>query len=72
MEGRLGIKGLREMIVWEGVNTPVTCELVFRDVDVRLTAECGTGYAGRDKFNLTHGSILGISHDFFNVLSFSK
>ena len=25
---------------------------------------------GRDKFNLTHGSILGITHDFFNVLSF--
>ena len=25
---------------------------------------------GKDKFNLTHGSILGISHDFFNVLAF--
>lgn len=26
MEGRLGIRGLREMIVWEGLNTPVTCK----------------------------------------------
>lgn len=25
---------------------------------------------GKEKFNLTHGSILGISHDFFNVLAF--
>ena len=25
---------------------------------------------GKDKFNLAHGSILGITHDFFNVLSF--
>ncbi|KAJ9112872.1 hypothetical protein QFC19_000427 [Naganishia cerealis] len=24
----------------------------------------------KEKFNLTHGSILGISHDFFNVLAF--
>ncbi|GFZ49305.1 Phytoene desaturase [Saitozyma sp. JCM 24511] len=51
METRLGIKGLREMIVWEGVNTPETW---------------------KDKFNLTHGSILGITHDFFNVLAFRQ
>ena len=25
---------------------------------------------GKEKFNLTHGSILGITHDFFNVLAF--
>lgn len=31
METRLGITGLREKIVWEEVNTPITCEL-------RLTA----------------------------------
>lgn len=26
METRLGIKGLREKIVWEEVNTPLTCK----------------------------------------------
>lgn len=26
MEGRLGIKGMADMIVWEEVNTPVSCE----------------------------------------------
>ncbi|ORY35350.1 hypothetical protein BCR39DRAFT_508926 [Naematelia encephala] len=51
METRLGIKGLREKILWEGVNTPVTW---------------------KEKFNLTHGSILGITHDFFNVLAFRQ
>nr|XP_018261260.1 uncharacterized protein I303_05696 [Kwoniella dejecticola CBS 10117]OBR83418.1 hypothetical protein I303_05696 [Kwoniella dejecticola CBS 10117] len=51
MEGRLGISGLKDKIVWEGVNTPQTW---------------------KDKFNLTHGSILGITHDFFNVLSFRQ
>nr|XP_031860064.1 uncharacterized protein CI109_004427 [Kwoniella shandongensis]KAA5527136.1 hypothetical protein CI109_004427 [Kwoniella shandongensis] len=51
MEKRLGIVGLREKIVWEGVNTPQTW---------------------KDKFNLTHGSILGITHDFFNVLAFRQ
>ncbi|WVF72604.1 hypothetical protein IAT40_007422 [Kwoniella sp. CBS 6097] len=51
MEARLGIKGLREKITWEEVNTPQTW---------------------KDKFNLTHGSILGITHDFFNVLSFRQ
>lgn len=30
----------------------------------------GNSCVGKDKFNLTHGSILGITHDFFNVLSF--
>lgn len=49
LEARLGIKGLRDQIVWEEYNTPLTW---------------------KDKFNLTHGSILGIVHDFFNVLSF--
>ena len=49
METRLGITGLREKIVWEEVNTPLTW---------------------KEKFNLAHGSILGITHDFFNVLSF--
>ncbi|KAK6910688.1 hypothetical protein I203_104720 [Kwoniella mangroviensis CBS 8507] len=51
MEARLGIKGVKGKIVWEGVNTPQTW---------------------KDKFNLTHGSILGITHDFFNVLSFRQ
>jgi phytoene desaturase (3,4-didehydrolycopene-forming) len=27
MEGRLGLTGLNDMIVWEHVNTPVSCEL---------------------------------------------
>ena len=49
METRLGITGLREKIIWEEVNTPLTW---------------------KEKFNLAHGSILGITHDFFNVLSF--
>ena len=49
METRLGITGLREKILWEEVNTPLTW---------------------KEKFNLAHGSILGITHDFFNVLSF--
>jgi len=49
METRLGITGLRERIIWEEVNTPLTW---------------------KEKFNLAHGSILGITHDFFNVLSF--
>jgi len=49
LEKRLGITGLREMIKWEDVNTPLTW---------------------KEKFNLTHGSILGITHDFFNVLYF--
>ncbi|EIW67392.1 hypothetical protein TREMEDRAFT_34017, partial [Tremella mesenterica DSM 1558] len=49
MESRLGISGLREKIIWEEVNTPLTW---------------------KDKFNLTHGSILGITHDFWNVLWF--
>jgi phytoene desaturase (3,4-didehydrolycopene-forming) len=26
METRLGIKGLRDRIIWEEVNTPLTCE----------------------------------------------
>nr|XP_019044479.1 hypothetical protein I302_06390 [Kwoniella bestiolae CBS 10118]OCF23409.1 hypothetical protein I302_06390 [Kwoniella bestiolae CBS 10118] len=51
MESRLGIVGLKDKIVWEGVNTPQTW---------------------KEKFNLTHGSILGITHDFFNVLSFRQ
>ena len=25
MEARLGITGLREKVIWEGVNTPITC-----------------------------------------------
>jgi phytoene desaturase (3,4-didehydrolycopene-forming) len=29
METRLGISGLKEKITWEGINTPVTCELRF-------------------------------------------
>nr|XP_019011290.1 uncharacterized protein I206_03387 [Kwoniella pini CBS 10737]OCF50071.1 hypothetical protein I206_03387 [Kwoniella pini CBS 10737] len=51
IEGRLGITGFKDKILWEGVNTPQTW---------------------KDKFNLTHGSILGITHDFFNVLSFRQ
>ena len=49
METRLGITGLRDKILWEEVNTPLTW---------------------KERFNLAHGSILGITHDFFNVLSF--
>ncbi|KAK4687942.1 hypothetical protein P7C73_g2172, partial [Tremellales sp. Uapishka_1] len=51
METRLGITGLRDKILWEEVNTPITW---------------------KEKFNLTHGSILGITHDFFNVLAFRQ
>ncbi|GHJ85905.1 hypothetical protein NliqN6_2307 [Naganishia liquefaciens] len=36
--------------------------IVWEDVNTPVT--------WKDKFNLTHGSILGISHDFFNVLAF--
>ncbi|WVR07350.1 hypothetical protein IAU60_004391 [Kwoniella sp. DSM 27419] len=32
--------------------------------------EVNTPQTWKEKFNLTHGSILGITHDFFNVLSF--
>jgi hypothetical protein len=36
MEKRLGIQGLRAMIVWEGYNTPETCMSIGRDpVDSR-------------------------------------
>ncbi|OCF30664.1 hypothetical protein I316_07712 [Kwoniella heveanensis BCC8398] len=34
--------------------------------------EVNTPQTWKDKFNLTHGSILGITHDFFNVLSFRQ
>lgn len=67
METRLGIKGLKDMIVWEGINTPETCTyLLSLPCSARALAEG----IGKEKFNLTHGSILGITHDFFNVLSF--
>ncbi|KAJ9097337.1 hypothetical protein QFC20_006250 [Naganishia adeliensis] len=36
--------------------------IVWEDVNTPVT--------WKEKFNLTHGSILGISHDFFNVLAF--
>ena len=39
MEGRLGIKGLREKIIWEDVNTPVTC----------MSTAC-SAYAAREEF----------------------
>ena len=58
-----GATRLRAKITWEGVNTPITCT-PSDCIDSVLT------YAGKEKFNLTHGSILGITHDFFNVLSF--
>ena len=29
----------------------------------------GSPITGRDKFNLDRGSILGLAHDFFNVLA---
>jgi phytoene desaturase (3,4-didehydrolycopene-forming) len=64
VEERLGMTGLRDMILWEEVNTPLTCKLPC--IEYLRMADT----TGREKFNLTHGSILGITHDFFNVLSF--
>lgn len=68
METRLGIKGLREKIIWEEVNTPLTCMFATRNHGL-MHAKLTLG-VGKEKFNLAHGSILGITHDFFNVLSF--
>jgi hypothetical protein len=71
MEARLKITGIKDMIVWEEVNTPVSCTCSNSDYLI-IKLELKIWITGRDKFNLTHGSILGISHDFFNVLSFRK
>ena len=35
-----------------------------------FSCETGADRAGKEKFNLTHGSILGITHEFVNVLWF--
>ncbi|KAJ9113041.1 hypothetical protein QFC22_006137 [Naganishia vaughanmartiniae] len=70
MEGRLGLQpgDMQKMIVWEEVNTPLTCGYRrFLSTRALMFAFAGVG---KEKFNLTHGSILGISHDFFNVLAF--
>lgn len=37
LEKRLKIQGLREMIKWEEVNTPLTCESAFRNGDMQGT-----------------------------------
>ncbi|KAJ5272571.1 Phytoene desaturase [Penicillium angulare] len=49
IEARTGAKGLRDSIIEESIETPVTWN---------------------SKFNLDRGAILGLSHSFFNVLSF--
>ncbi|RHZ66741.1 phytoene desaturase family protein [Aspergillus thermomutatus] len=49
IEARTGAKNLRERLVHEYVETPLTW---------------------KSKFNLDRGAILGLSHSFFNVLSF--
>lgn len=49
VEERTGMTGLREKLIKERVETPVTW---------------------KQKYNLDRGAILGISHSFFNVLSF--
>jgi phytoene desaturase (3,4-didehydrolycopene-forming) len=72
MEGRLGLTGLKDMIVWEEVNTPVSCKLNSLRWWLSADPDSRVWLSGRDKFNLTHGSILGISHDFFNVLAFRE
>jgi phytoene desaturase (3,4-didehydrolycopene-forming) len=43
---------------------------VYRQRSRRFEVEATLRCAGKEKFNLTHGSILGITHDFFNVLAF--
>lgn len=42
----------------------------LQDMPTETYSLCSSCSSGKDKFNLTHGSILGISHDFFNVLAF--
>lgn len=49
IEKRTGVKGLRDMVVHEMINTPLTW---------------------KETFNLDRGSILGLSIDFWNALSF--
>lgn len=49
IEARTGVRGLRQAVVTETVNTP---------------------QSWKDTFNLDKGAILGLSHSFFNVLSF--
>ncbi|KAL6412511.1 phytoene dehydrogenase [Ilyonectria robusta] len=49
IESRTGARGLRDCLLHESVDTPLTW---------------------RSKFNLDRGAILGLSHSFFNVLSF--
>jgi phytoene desaturase (3,4-didehydrolycopene-forming) len=49
IESRTGASGLRESILRESVETPMSW---------------------KEKFNLDRGAILGLSHSFFNVLSF--
>lgn len=49
IESRTGARGLRDYIIDESVETPLSW---------------------RSKFNLDRGAILGLSHSFFNVLSF--
>ncbi|KAF4594779.1 phytoene dehydrogenase [Ophiocordyceps camponoti-floridani] len=49
IETRTGARGLRESLIRESVDTPLSWE---------------------SKFNLDRGAILGLSHSFFNVLSF--
>ncbi|EYE90128.1 phytoene desaturase family protein [Aspergillus ruber CBS 135680] len=49
IEARTGVRGLRDILVHESIETPVSW---------------------KEKFNLDRGAILGLSHSFFNVLSF--
>ncbi len=52
-------------------------EIVEKRIGVNLAnhiewEKVNTPESWRDEFNLTHGSILGVSHDFFNVLAFRE
>jgi len=67
LEERLQVTDLRGKITWEDVNTPLSCEFAILSKSAWLTRSLG-----KEKFNLTHGSILGITHDFFNVLAFRQ
>lgn len=72
IEARTGIKGLNDMIVHESINTPITCEscLPWSPTKRVYLTLYFFSHTGREKFNLDRGGILGLSHSFFNVLSF--
>lgn len=60
---------LATAVIDEQVNTPFTC--MFSPLSpITPPHQTLTRALGRETFNLTHGAILGLSHSFFNVLSF--